>query len=332
MSSSSIHSTVNATSSTVDTSQSLPSVFELLAQERLTDLIRPCLRQILKFLNDISPLSTKIRTLYRYKDEFILLIECIVQWFYLNSYSALVGEHFYGLKRTANHRLRSMIFSIFLPYVKTKLDSLHEYLSQNNTTTTTANRRARFYFILQILPKIEVDTISYFFSSISSAFLKLKVFIEGLYWLYRLGYAFGRTEYYSPALQLAGVKLIYAKEQTPVPVPETTTGRIFAAVSKVMSSGLFLIQFIDWWNSTNKSKQNSTGTTVAPPLPKGHANQLAIGRRQCPLCRQQCNVPTAVLGSGYVYCNACITDYVKRYHRCPTTHQPVTEEQLIKIY
>lgn len=315
MSSSNIHSTVNATSSTVDTSQSLPSVFELLAQERLTDLIRPCLRQILKFLNDIRPLSRTIRTLYQYKDEFILLIESIIQWFYLHSYSALVGEHFYSLKRTANHRLRSMIFSVFLPYVQIKLDSLHDQIAQNNTTTTNNNkyRRALFYFVLKLLPKIQV-------------------FIEGVCWLYRLGYAFGRIEYYSPALQLAGVKLIYAKEKTPTVMPTTTTGRLFAAISQIMSSGLFLIQFIDWWNSTNKSKQNSTSTTVAPPLPRTTSNQPAVGRRQCPLCRQQCNVPTAVLGSGYVYCNACITDYVKRYHRCPTTNQPVTEEQLIKIY
>jgi peroxin-12 len=99
-----------------------------------------------------------------------------------------------------------------------------------------------------------------------------------------------------------------------------------------MSSGLFLIQFVDWWNNTNGSKQNSNGTTINPPLPTTVRTEPTIGKRQCPLCRQPCNVPTAVLGSGYVYCNTCITDYVKRYHRCPTTHQPVTNEQLIKIY
>ncbi|CAF4746398.1 unnamed protein product, partial [Rotaria socialis] len=44
MSSTNINSTLNFTSSTV-TSPPLPSVFELLAQERLTELVRPCLRQ-----------------------------------------------------------------------------------------------------------------------------------------------------------------------------------------------------------------------------------------------------------------------------------------------
>jgi len=154
MSSSNIHSTVNFTSSSAVTSLPLPSVFELLAQERLTDLIRPCLRQVLKFLHEIRPLSNSLRILYKYKDEFILLIESIVQWLYLHFYSALVGEHFYGLKRTANHRLRSLIFSVFLPYVKLKLDSLYEEMRTNSN-----NRTASFYMILQILPKIQVNII-----------------------------------------------------------------------------------------------------------------------------------------------------------------------------
>jgi hypothetical protein len=157
MTSSNIHSTVNFTSST-ETSPPLPSVFELLAQERLTDLIRPCLRQVLKFLHEIRPLSNSLRILYKYQDEFILLIESIIQWLYLHSYSALVGEHFYGLRRTANHRLRSLIFSVFLPYVKVKLDALHEQMRTNSN-----NRHASFFIILQILPKIEVSVI--FFSN-----------------------------------------------------------------------------------------------------------------------------------------------------------------------
>lgn len=154
MSSSNIHSTVNATSSSAVTSSPLPSVFELLAQERLTDLIRPGLRQVLKFLHGIRPLSNVLRILYKYKDEFILLIETIVQWLYLHFYSALVGEHFYGLKRTANHKLRSLIFSVFLPYVKLKLDLLYDDLRTRNN-----NRQASYYIILRILPKIQVDII-----------------------------------------------------------------------------------------------------------------------------------------------------------------------------
>lgn len=150
--------------------------------------------------------------------------------------------------------------------------------------------------------------------------------------MYRLSYAFGRTEYYSPALQLAGVKLTYAKDPTPVTAPTTLAGRLFANVSKIMSSGLFLIQFADWWNSTNGSQSKPSNTSLSPPLPSNTSARPNIAKRQCPLCRQPCNVPTAVLGSGYVYCHQCIHDYVQRYQRCPTTNQPVSIAQLIKIY
>lgn len=100
-----------------------------------------------------------------------------------------------------------------------------------------------------------------------------------------------------------------------------------------MSTGLFLIQFVDWWNNTAGAKKKSPeNTSTIPPVPRTTERQTSINRRQCPLCRQPCNIPTAVIGSGYVYCNKCIVDYVQRYHRCPTTNQSVTVEQLIKVY
>jgi peroxin-12 len=76
----------------------------------------------------------------------------------------------------------------------------------------------------------------------------------------------------------------------------------------------------------------ATGTKIIPPLPTPVRVYSNIARRQCPLCRQPCHIPMAVPGSGYVYCRQCITDYVKQYHRCPTTHRPVSNDQLIKIY
>lgn len=99
-----------------------------------------------------------------------------------------------------------------------------------------------------------------------------------------------------------------------------------------MSTGLFLIQFVDWWNNANGAKKKPPITGTIPPVPRPVQTSSNIARRQCPLCRQPCNVPTAVVGSGYVYCNQCIVDYVQRYNRCPTTNQPVTTEQLIKVY
>jgi len=300
MSSSNTPSILDFTSSSTVLSPILPSVSELLAQERFTSLMRPCLQQVLKFLQRIHPLSNLFKILYQYKDELILVIEGILQWFYLHFHSALVGEHLYGLKRTANHRLRSLIFSVFLPYVKVKLDSLHEQMRTDST-----NHHTSLYLILQILPKIQL-------------------FIEGLCWLYRLSYGLGLTKYYSPTLQLANVKLTYAKDPSPLIIQTSSTAsRFFSIISQIISNGLFVIQLIDWWNKNYSSKQNLPITT--------QTRSANCTKRQCLLCRQPCNTPTVILGSGYVYCYTCIDDYVKRYHRCPTSHQPVTNEHLIKI-
>lgn len=147
-----------------------------------------------------------------------------------------------------------------------------------------------------------------------------------------MAYAFGRTEYYSPALQLAGVKLAYAKTPAPTVTPTTFSSRFFSTISQVMSTGLFLIQFADWWNNANGTKKKPSITGTAPPVPRPVQTSSNVNRRQCPLCRQPCNVPTAVVGSGYVYCNECIVNYVQVHHRCPTTNQEVTIEQLTKIF
>jgi peroxin-12 len=112
----------------------------------------------------------------------------------------------------------------------------------------------------------------------------------------------------------------------------SNTSRFLSIISQIISNGLFVIQLIDWWNNTNNSKQNLTNNITGLPLPVTTRIPSIIGnKRQCLLCRQPCNIPTVILGSGYVYCHTCINDYVERYQRCPTSHQPVTNKQLIKI-
>ena len=66
-------------SSSIALSPILPGLSTLLAQERFTDLIRPCLQRILKLVKQIYPLSNSLKILYQYKDEFILLIEATLQ-------------------------------------------------------------------------------------------------------------------------------------------------------------------------------------------------------------------------------------------------------------
>lgn len=258
----------------------LPSVFELLAQERFTRFVRSTIPQALKFLR-----GTPLKSLYLYKDEFALLIESLLQWFYLHFHSALAGEHYYGLKRTANHRLRSLILSVFLPYVKVKLNSLQDQIKLEGK-----NPKRNFFFIAKILPK-------------------LQIFLEAIGWLYRLSYGCGLSDYYSPTLQLANVKLAYAKDPSPIPLSKSLLSRFVSIISQIVSTGLFIIQMIDWWKTTNAK-------SVLQP---------------CFLCRKTCQEPTGLVESKDIYCYRCIDNYIHCYHRCPRTNRPVTHEQLIRL-
>lgn len=153
MSSSNIHSTVNQSSATTSSASTdaLPSVFELLAEERLSELLRPCLQQMIKKVYEWRSTSKIMRTLYACKEELILLIEGCIQWLYITHYNALLGERFYGFRRTAENRVRSLIITVFLPYVKRKLDAICEKSKENSSS-----RHRYFFMIAQVLPKIEV--------------------------------------------------------------------------------------------------------------------------------------------------------------------------------
>ena len=286
----------------------LPSVFELLAHERFTRFIRSGLQRLLKIVQDLHPLSTSLRALYRYKDELILFVEGLIQWSYLHFHSALADEHYYGLKRTANHRLRSLIVSVFLPYLNVKLDSLHKQMRSNPSTT--------FSLVLQMLPTLQVGSTNSRSTGMTS--LPSQVFIEALGWLYRLSYGFGLTNYYSPTLQLASVKLTYAKDPSPIVPVSSVASRMLSLISQVVSNGAFLLQVIHWWKS-----MHTADTRLSLPS--------TAGARHCPLCRQPCQTPAALLGSGFIYCHSCIVDYIDRYHRCPTTHEPKGHRDLIRI-
>ena len=160
----------------------------------------------------------------------------------------------------------------------------------------------------------------------------IKMVIDRLNWFYRLSYACGLTKYYSPTLHLANVKLTYAKDSSPIIPSLSITTRFLPIISQIISNGTFIIQLIDWWNNKNDSKNHSITHIHKLSLPiTAKKRYTTTSKYQCPLCQQLCKIPTVILGSNYVYCHACIKDFVQQYHRCPTSDRSVTNEHLIKI-
>ncbi|KAF8076069.1 cyclin-dependent protein kinase inhibitor [Lyophyllum atratum] len=74
-----------------------PSLFELVAQEQLRDLLQPALKYVLAVFAQRYP-RYLIRIVNRH-EEFYALIMLLVERYYLRKYNASFSENFYGLKR-----------------------------------------------------------------------------------------------------------------------------------------------------------------------------------------------------------------------------------------
>ncbi|KAJ2920725.1 hypothetical protein H1R20_g16369, partial [Candolleomyces eurysporus] len=127
-----------------------PSLFELVAQEQLKDLLQPALKYVLAVFAQRYP-RYLLRLVNRH-EEFYALIMLVVERHYLTKHNASFSENFYGLKRRrrpyietertkaavgqvpAGDKLRSsevwksLVFLIGIPYVRAKMQDYFEEL------------------------------------------------------------------------------------------------------------------------------------------------------------------------------------------------------------
>lgn len=123
------------------------------------------------------------------------------------------------------------------------------------------------------------------------------------------------------------------------------------SLSSSLSLGVFFLQFLEWWYSSDNQNTVKTLTSLpAPPPPvhlqqehsgqdsspvsssKAEDTQLSSDRTKCPLCRRLRTNATVLSTSGFVFCYRCIYMYVKANRRCPLTSYPTDLQHLIKIY
>ncbi|KAG1715968.1 hypothetical protein ID866_1192 [Astraeus odoratus] len=127
-----------------------PSLFELVAQEQLRDLLQPALKYVLAVFAQRYP-RYLIRIVNRH-EEFYAMIMLFVERYYLLKYNASFAEKFYGLKRRrrawipterstaavggipAGEKLRnreiwrSLFFLVAVPYLRAKAQDYYEQL------------------------------------------------------------------------------------------------------------------------------------------------------------------------------------------------------------
>ena len=116
-------------------------------------------------------------------------------------------------------------------------------------------------------------------------------------------------------------------------VTSTVVGGVAVSLSSSLSMGVFFLQFLEWWySSENQSTMKSLTTLPTPPPPVHLQDPSSNHSKMCPLCRKCRTNDTVLSTSGFVFCYRCIYVYVKANMRCPMTGYPTELQHLIKIY
>lgn len=335
-----------------------PSIFEVVAQDSLMSAVRPALQHVAKVLAESNP--ARYGSLWRWFDEFYSLLDLLLQQHYLTKLSASFSENFYGLKRVVlgedtrrlagaglprTHYWKSLIFLVLLPYLKSKLEKLVTRLREEDEYAIhpPASSWKRFY----------------------KAFLAAYPFVnmawEGWILSQQLSYILGAAQHHSPLLRLAGVRLVRLTQEDLLAMEEKggveaalqpveslrqrvasavkrAAGGAAVSISTGLSVGVFFLQFLDWWYSSENQETLKSLTALPTPPAPAHFTQdtysplLPKLKTVCPLCRKIRVNDTALATSGYVFCYRCAYFYVKHHQRCPVTGYPTELQHLLKLY
>ncbi|KAK7088487.1 peroxisome assembly protein 12-like [Littorina saxatilis] len=318
-----------------------PSVFEVVAQDSLMMTVRPAGKHAVRVLAETRP--EQFGWLLRWYDEIYLFFDFIIQHHYLGQYSASFAENFYDLKRvpsgagstdplSSKLKWRSLLFLVFVPYLKQKLDQMFEDLKyKEDTLPRSANAAMKV--------------------KIARAYLAFYPYVhmswEGTSFMHMLAYTFNRNSWHSLPLRLSGTELRHRSESDDDRDAEMAwsdteseswmnnlSGRALHGAGTALSSGLsvgvFFLQFLDWWYNSDASAP--VLTALPTPTPPQRDSSETSAPHTCPVCGRLRTNETALSVSGYVFCFPCIHEYVRKHSCCPVTGYPAKMEHLIKIY
>ncbi|KAK9721538.1 ubiquitin-protein ligase peroxin 12 [Basidiobolus ranarum] len=346
-----------------------PSLFELVAQDKMRDMLQPAVRYVLTVYAQRYP-RYLLRIVNKFEEVFNVVM-FFVERHYLRRYGGTFAENFYGLKRTRTQKIEesdklterdiynSLFFSIGLPYLKSKLDSLYEKVSGGSGALLFGDEFSALGRSQS--PTEQLSSKEKFKARIKKLFKTIYPFINCAYHLaalgYNIGYLYDRTAFYTPWLRLIGVQVrrldisdykeMYQHQNRPgvnwsslsrtqllKRLVLTGIERGFDFLKVLLPMSIFFFKFLEWWYSSEYSRTQVQQPIPPPPEPvKPDPNGIPLpeDRSQCPLCQRERTNPT-MLPTGYVFCYPCIFKYVEEYKCCPVTLMSTGTEQLRKIY
>jgi len=282
-----------------------PSLFELVAQEQLRDLLQPALKYVLSVFAQRYP-RYLLRIVNRH-EEFYALIMLFVERHYLRKHNASFAENFYGLKRRRRPYIeteraqaavgglpveeklrdrevwRSLIVLVGLPYLRAKAQDYYEDLGggadilddgarqvQALTEQTLRGRLRRLY---------------------KRSYPWINMLLEGWLMAYNVAYGFERTPFYRPWLSWVGVDLrrlgvedlrgaAAAAADKAKPLEKggglirllrrlllTSPRLVLDSLKFLLPTAIFFIKFLEWWYSPSSPARVLLTSPLGPAIP-----------------------------------------------------------------
>lgn len=226
---------INALQSPVDDLK--PSLFELLAEQQLADLLPPTLRYLLAVATHRYP-RYLLRVLNNY-DEVYALLGVAVERYYLQTFGGSFTENFYALKREkvlsveggeikrtqlavpdeVRQRLRlggadvwkNLAVLVGIPYLKRKLDESYDiHIAPSASLLMSGSLGGPRYLDRDALPQnatIEQKLMWYYKWFLRNVYPSLNAAYYFSILAFSLGYLFDGTKYSSPFLWMIGSRM-----------------------------------------------------------------------------------------------------------------------------
>ncbi|KAM4056998.1 pex2/pex12 domain-containing protein [Hirsutella rhossiliensis] len=280
-----------------------PSLFEVLSEQQLNNLLPPTLRYLLTIATQRHP-RYLLRILNSF-DELYALSMLLVERHYLSTRGGSFTENFYGLKRekalrgeipraslAAPHLVRdtlklttadvwkNLAVLVALPYCKRRLDEAYEVnaprallgaaYTRMPDNPTVGDRFLHYYrwFLRNLYPGVNA---AYYFAMLA----------------FNLAYLFDRTKYHNPFMWLIGTRLRRMTradyqaiesltDQSKATAragprsifsPSALVSRALSSLSMLLPMSIFALKFLEWWHQSDFAKQLSRKATEHIDLP-----------------------------------------------------------------
>ncbi|ODO07651.1 hypothetical protein L198_01232 [Cryptococcus wingfieldii CBS 7118] len=280
-----------------------PSLFDLLAQDQLTDLFHPVLRYILSYLAQQYP-RYFLRLVNHHEETYAFLL-LLLQRYHLKKHNASISEHFYGLRLAPHPSLSSshlphlssisplrsqglsrrqrwlmLLFLVGLPYARARAQDYYERLA-NVDVGEDASRDEGLGGDPRGLTIVRPSYISIGKSLMNHqtqlAFKRIYPYantaLDASFLLNDMLYLFERTEYYRPWHRWLKLRVLRA-----TPEDQIQTSSISSYLPPLLPPLLLLLKLSQWWYSpssprtssvlgTEKNTTSKTHAAILPPRP-----------------------------------------------------------------